>query len=66
MIHVHQLAAQTQEISASIPPQSWAHVVSPTDEELSRLNDPGIPPDFLAHASVVNERSSCSGMTFFR
>jgi magnesium transporter len=57
MIHVYKLAGQIQDSSAKIPPQSWVHVVTPTDDELSQIAGLGIPSDFLSHAFDANERS---------
>jgi len=38
-------------------PGSWVHVVTPTPDEIARLESLGIPPDFLTHAPDLDERA---------
>jgi len=38
-------------------PNSWIHVISPSEEELAQLQTCGIPPDLLLHVLDFEERS---------
>lgn len=57
MIHVLQAEEGGRKRSEKIVPHSWVHVVKPTDDELSRLHDIGIPFELLDHVLDPNERS---------
>jgi len=57
VINVYEFTEQNRDPSVNIPTQSWVHVASPTDEELSQLSIVGVPSDLLHHAFDTNERS---------
>lgn len=57
MLRISEITGDTTSLVEQITPHSWIHAISPSDDELSQLQECGIPPDLLIHVLDFDERS---------